>query len=130
MTPQERAAIAQAIKEAEAGTTGRIFVRTIPDRDVDAFERAKHEFERAGLHRHVPRNAALIVVANNAQKFAFLGDRALHERVGDGFWRDLVSETQPYFARGAIEEGISHAVARIGAALREHFPKPSEATTS
>jgi uncharacterized membrane protein len=130
VTDAQRAAIAQAIKEAEAGTTGRILVRVIPDRDVEAFDRAKHEFGRARLHHHVTRNAALILVAPAARKFAVLGDRALHERVGETFWRDVVDETQPYFARGAVDEGVLHAVARIGSALREYFPEPVEAMPS
>lgn len=130
MTKAQRATIARAITEAEAGTTGRIVVRTIPDRDVEAFTRAQHEFGRAGLHHHVTRNAALILVAPQARRFAVLGDRALHERVGDAFWRDVVEETQPYFARGAVEEGVLHAVARIGAALHEYFPEPVEAMPS
>lgn len=130
MTKEQRATVARAIKEAEAGTTGRIVVRVIPDRDVDAFTRAKHDFGRAGLHHHATRNAALILVAPKAQKFAVLGDRALHERVGDAFWHDVVHEAQPYFARGAIEEGVLHAVSRIGAALHEYFPEPVEAMPS
>ena len=105
-------------------------MRVIPDRDVEAFARAKHEFERARLHHHATRNAALILVARQARRFAVLGDLALHERVGDAFWRDVVDETQPYFARGAIDEGILHAVARIGGALREYFPEPVEAMPS
>jgi uncharacterized membrane protein len=130
VTAEQRANVARAIKETEAGTTGRIVVRTIPDRDVDAFERAKREFERAGLHRHVTRNAALILVAPKAKRFAVLGDRALHERVGDAFWNDVVRETQPYFARDEVEAGVLQAVSRIGAALHEFFPEPVEAMPS
>lgn len=130
MTKARGAALARAIRDAEAGTTGRIVVRVIPDRDVEAFARAEHEFGRAGLHHHATRNAALILVAPKARRFAILGDRALHERVGDAFWRDLVDEAQPYFARGATDEGIAHAVTRIGGALHEHFPEPVEAMPS
>jgi uncharacterized membrane protein len=130
MNAEQRANIARAIKEAEAKTTGRIVVRVIPDRSVDAFERAKYDFGRAGLHHHATRNAALILVAPKAQRFAVLGDRALHERVGDAFWRDVVDEARPYFSRGALEDGVLHAVARIGAALHEYFPEPIEAMPS
>lgn len=129
MTRDDRAAIARALAEAEEGTTGRIGVRVVPDRGVDAFERAKREFERAGLHRHPARNAVLILVAPKAQRFAIVGDRALHGKVGDAFWRDVVADTEPYFARGALLDGIVHAVSRAGEALRAHFPDaaPQEA---
>jgi uncharacterized membrane protein len=123
MTRDERAAIARALADAEDGTTGRIGVRVIPDSRVDAFERAKREFKRARLHRHGYENAAMILVAPKAHRFAIIGDRLLHHRVGDEFWRDVVEQTQPYFSRGAIQEGIVYAVGRIGEALHAHFPQ-------
>ncbi len=124
MTRAQRETIARAIRDAEDGTTGRIAVRIIPDRDVDAFERAKREFGEIGFHRHEPANAALILVATKAQRFAIVGDRELHQRVGDAFWQELVDESQPYFARGATTEGILHAIKRIGGALQTHFAEP------
>ncbi len=122
MTRDERSAIARALADAEEGTSGRIGVRVVPDRDVDAFERAKREFMRLGLHRHAHANAALILVAPAARRFAIIGDRALHERVGDGFWGHVVAESKPYFARGALAEGIIYAIGRVGEALRARFP--------
>ncbi len=126
MNREQRDAIAAAIRDAEDGTTSRIAVRVVGDKAVDAFGRAKHEFERAGLHRHEAENAALILVAPKARRFAILGDRALHERVGDDFWNDLVKKSQPYFARGQLFEGILYAVDRIGEAVHEHFPETAE----
>jgi uncharacterized membrane protein len=126
MNREQRDAIAAAIRDAEDGTTSRIAVRVVPDKTIDAFDRAKHEFERVGLHRHEAQNAALILVAPKARRFAILGDRALHERVGDDFWSGLVKRSQPYFARGQLFEGILYAVDRIGEAVREHFPEETE----
>lgn len=122
MTHSENQRIDASIAEATAGTTGHIAVRVVTEKNVDAFERAKAEFEHRGLHRARERNAALVLVAPKARSFAVLGDRALHERVGDSFWHDLVAEMQPYFARDAIADGIVHAVKRLGVALRAHFP--------
>jgi len=116
------ARIERAVREAEAGTTGRIVVRIVPDRDLDALARARSEFERAGLHRSDARNVALVLVAPNARKYAVLGDRALHERVGDAFWSDLAAEMKSDFAAGNAEAAIVRAVERIGAQLRAHFP--------
>ena len=126
MTRDDRSAIARALAGAEEGTSGRIGVRVVPGRDLDAFERAKREFVRVGLHRHAHANAALILLAPQARRFAIVGDRALHERVGDAFWRDVVAESEPYFARGALRDGVIHAVGRLGEALRAHFPTPEK----
>jgi uncharacterized membrane protein len=116
-----------AIARAQAHTSGRIAVRVVTEKNVDAFERAKTEFEHRGMHRVEARNAALILVAPRARSFAVLGDRALHERVGEPFWQQLVDEMAPYFARDAIVDGIVHAVGRLGDALHAHFP--AESTT-
>jgi uncharacterized membrane protein len=121
VTRAQRAQIARAIAEAEDGTTGRIAVRVIPDADVDAFERAQREFGAIGLHRHEHENAALILVAPKARRFAVIGDRALHERVGDAFWNATVEGSRPYFARGEVAPGIIYAVGRLGEALHAHF---------
>ena len=34
---------------------------------------------------------------------------------------------QPYFAKGAIADGIVHAVARVGQELHTHFPTEVQA---
>jgi len=87
-------------------------------------ERARREFLKVGLHRHDRSNGALILVAPNARQFAVIGDRALHERVGDAFWKDVVRESQPYFARGDVVDGVVFALGRIGDALHGHFAEP------
>ncbi len=128
MNKEEHAGIVKAIAAAEDGTTGRIAVREIPDRSVDAFERAKREFGRIGLQRHEHGNAALILVAPKARRFAIVGDRALHERVGDAFWNDVVEKSTPFFARGETEAGILYAVARLGEVLHAHFAEPNSSS--
>jgi uncharacterized membrane protein len=126
VTQGEQDSIVRAIREAEDGTSGRIAVRVVPDNSIDAFERARREFQQFGLHRKAERNAALILVAPKARQFAVIGDQALHERVGSAFWNDVVRESGLYFARGETIDGIRYVVARIGEALRAHFPQPAE----
>jgi len=125
MTDAERRRIAAAIADAENGTTGRIAVREIFDADVDAFDRAKAEFRKIGMHRIPEANGALVLVAPKARRFAVIGDRALHTRVGDAFWNGIVDESQTHFANGAIADGVVAAVERIGEALKTHFAEPT-----
>lgn len=121
MTRVEREAVRRAIAAAEDGTSGRIAVRVIPDADVEAFDRATDEFARIGLHRNAARNGALILVAPKARRFAVVGDRALHERVGNDFWKAVVRDARPQFAQGRNVDAIVLAVERIGDALHAHF---------
>jgi len=127
VTKAEGARIDAAIAAATAGTTGHVAVRVVTQKNVDAFERAKAEFASRDLHRARDRNAALVLVAPKARSFAVLGDRALHERVGETFWQELVAEMRPYFARDAIADGIVHAIARVGRELHAHFPAEPQA---
>jgi uncharacterized membrane protein len=126
MTDAERRRIADAIARAENGTTGHIVVREIFDVDVDALNRAKAEFRKIGMHRLTGQNGALILVAPKARRFAVIGDRDLHERVGDAFWNGIVDESRTHFASGAIADGVIAAIERIGEALHTHFPKSAE----
>jgi uncharacterized membrane protein len=119
----QRLKIRRAIRRAEAGTTGRVAVRVVPDVDVDACERAKVEFEKAGLHRHEHRNAALILIAPRARRFAVIGDEALHERVDQTFWDGIVAKVQPAFAAGKMADGVEQAIDGIGEQLHAHFAK-------
>lgn len=123
MTQADRDRIEGALTSANAGTTGVVAVRIVPDDDLDAYAKAVAEFESAGLHTHGARNAALVLVAPRAQRYAVIGDAALHQRVGEEFWNDVVEEMRSHFGRNAVADAIVHAVNRIGAALHAHFPR-------
>lgn len=121
MTEADRKRIGRALQRAEAGTSSRIGVRIVPEAAVDAFERAKSEFLARGMHAHPGSNAALILVAPNARTFAVLGDRALHERVGQAFWDRIVVEMTQAFKAGTPADAIVAGIDRLGAALHAHF---------
>lgn len=113
--------IRRAIDEAQRGTTGRIGVRIVDTKHADALEEARAQFVRARLHEHEHHNAVAFFVAPRSRRFAVVGDEAIHERAGDAFWRALVDEMQPYFARGEMTEGLVHGIGRVGEQFREHF---------
>ena len=122
MTSRERERIQAALRDAERGTTARVSVRFVPDESLDAFERAKAEFEAAGMHRHEHRNAALILVAPKAKRFAVIGDERLHGHVGSGFWTETVEAMKPHFREGNIADAVVTGVERVGAEMKRHFP--------
>jgi uncharacterized membrane protein len=113
--------IREAIDAAERGTTGRIGVRVVAGKSKDALEDARRHFLHARLHEHEHRNGVVFFVAPAARRFAVFGDKAIHDRVGDAFWRNLVDEMQPYFARGKMTEGLVLGIARVGKELQLHF---------
>jgi uncharacterized membrane protein len=126
LKPLDGGRIRRAIGEAEAGTTGRIGVRLIPEVTTDPLESARTQFRAANLHQHPPRNAVVFLVAPNARRFAVFGDEAIHQRVGDEFWSQLVAEMMPYFAQERSTDGLLLGIARIGEQLRAHFPSEAK----
>lgn len=121
MTHEDRKRIDDALRAAEAGTSSRIAVRIVPEDSVDAFERAKSEFLARGLHTHAEANAALILVAPRSRTFAVIGDRALHERVGQAFWDNLIAEMSTAFKTDTVTNAIVTGINRLGEALHAHF---------
>ncbi len=121
MNKADRQRIDQALRRAEAGTTSRIIVRIVSDTSLDAMERAKAEFLVGGMHTHPAANAALILVAPKARAFAVLGDRALHERVGQRFWDETIERMSEAFKTQSITDAIVLGIDRLGDALHEHF---------
>lgn len=125
MTRGENKRIVAALKRARAGTSSRIAVRIVADKTVDAFEHAKAEFVARELHTHPGANAALILVAPQARTFAVIGDTALHERVGQAFWDDLVAQMAGVFKTAGPAEAIVLGIDHLGAVMRTHFAAPA-----
>jgi uncharacterized membrane protein len=118
--------IVQTIRGAEAKTSGeiRVFVQR-GKLDTDPLPVAQKKFHRLGLDKTRERNAVLIFVAPRAQKFAVIGDRAIHEKCGEAFWQSLVNEMRKHFRGEKFTEALIHGIAHIGTALATHFPRRS-----
>jgi uncharacterized membrane protein len=121
VTKADRKRIEEALQRAESGTSSRIAVRIVRDATVDAFEQAKAEFLGRGMHTHPAANAALILVAPKARRFAVIGDRELHERVGQAFWDQIVAEMTQAFKTSTPVAAVLLGIDRLGEALHEHF---------
>lgn len=115
--------IVKAIADAEARTSGEIRV-FISERDVDdALERAKARFLKLRMDRTSDRNAVLIYFAPRSQKFAVVGDTAVHARCGDSFWQRLTAAMGEALRREQFTDAVAMAVEKCGELLAEHFPR-------
>ena len=54
---------------------------------------------------------------------AVIGDRGIHERVGDGYWQQVVDAMLGHLRASRPRDGLVQAVRDVGAALRSHFPR-------
>src|SRR5277367_2800919 len=88
LTQLQHDAIVRAIGEAEAATSGDIRLFVSRKEPEDAVAAAQAAFEHLGMHETKERNGVLLFVAPRARKFAIVGDKAVHERCGDAFWKE------------------------------------------
>jgi len=117
------AAVAASIATAEAATSAEIRVHLDARCPGEALARAALVFERLGMHRTAARHGVLIYVSIEDRKLAVLGDRGIHERVGQAYWDGLVASVLAHFRGERFRDGLVHAVGEVGAVLRQLFPR-------
>jgi uncharacterized membrane protein len=115
--------IVEAIRKAESQTTGEIRVFVSPGNVADPVAAAKKRFEKMGMHRHQHRNGVLIFVAPRSQTYAVVGDRAVHDRVGDSAWEALARGMGEHFSGSQYMSAIVFGIEKAGELLAAHFPK-------
>jgi uncharacterized membrane protein len=121
--------IVQAIKDAEAKTSGQIRVFLQRGKfEEDALERAQAKFVHLGMQKTAERNAVLIFVAPRMQKFAVIGDEGVHQKCGEKFWQELVARMREHFLRENFTDALLEAIEATGALLAAHFPRTGPAT--
>ena len=114
--------IVEAVRHAEAKTSGEIRVFISHKNVEDAVATAQKAFLRMGMDKTRHRNAVLIFVAPKAHKFAVVGDEAVHQKCGDVFWQALAKAMSDYFKKAEFNQGILHGVQKAGELLAAHFP--------
>jgi uncharacterized membrane protein len=117
---QER--LTAALLDAEKVTTGKIYVYVTHRHIEDALPAAQERFHRLGLHLHDHRAAVLIYIVPKTHKFAVLGDKAIHEKCGEGYWQHLAGQLSKDLKKGDLTAALLNAVASLKGTLVEHFP--------
>ena len=79
-------------------------------------------FYREGLYRTKQETGVLIYVSIFEHMVWVLGDRGIHEKVGQGAWNGIVAMITDGIKNGRQGEAICAAVARAGEITTEHFP--------
>ena len=115
--------VVAAIGAAEPRTAGEIRVLVSAEAAEDPIVAAKKQFERLGMTRTAARNGVLIFVAPASHTFAVIGDTGIHEKCGDGFWRELAEAMTAHFRRGEFTGGLVLGIHRAGELLAQHFPR-------
>lgn len=115
--------LARAIRDAEEKTSGeiRVFITRQPVETPVAA--AQQYFLELGMDKTRERNGVLIFVAPISQKFAVIGDVAIHNLCGDVFWQELAALLTGHFQNSDFTAGLLAAIQRAGDLLAKHFPR-------
>jgi uncharacterized membrane protein len=116
-------AVARAVADAEAGTSGEIRVHLDARCRGEAMTRAIAVFERLGMTRTALRNGVLIYLAIKDRKLAVIGDAGIHARVTPEYWERLKETLVVDLRRERPRDGLVQAVRDVGEVLRRHFPR-------
>ena len=119
--------VVAAIQEVERVTSGEIRVSVAHFFWGNVQKTAEQAFRRLGMEKTTDRNGVLIFLVPSRKRFAILGDRGIHEKVGQDFWNDASACLSTHFRRGAFTEGLVEVVRMVGDRLATHFPSAGEA---
>ncbi|HVM89337.1 MAG TPA: TPM domain-containing protein [Puia sp.] len=120
---EEQEKIVAAIRDSETQTSGeiRVFVES-HCRFVNPIDRATEAFYQLKMDATKERNGVLVYVAMKDRQLAVFGDKGIHEKVGDIFWKSEVQKMLSHFNAKNYAKGIEKVIIEIGMALHDHFP--------
>lgn len=121
MTDERR--VLEAIRAAEARTSGELRVHVVRTSRGEARADAERWFVRLGMHATRERNGVLFFLATADRRFAVIGDRGIHERVGEAFWDRVRELLEGHFRKREFAEGLVRAVEQVGDELSRAFPR-------
>ncbi len=119
--------IEDAIRAAEHRSSGEIRVSVAPLFWGDVRRLAEKAFKRLGMTATKQRNGVLFFVVPSRRRFVVLGDRGIHEKVGQEFWERITLAMSDRFKAGDFTEGIVRGIHEVGEQLATHFPYQGEA---
>jgi uncharacterized membrane protein len=124
---EEKEQIVAAIKTAEQKTSGeiRLFVES-RCKFVNPLDRAAEIFYQLKMEATKEHNGVLVYVAMKDRQLSVFGDKGIHEKVGDAFWKNEVQQMLSHFNAKNYVKGIEQMIIEIGTALHKHFPYDKE----
>lgn len=94
----------------------------------NAHSAALAAFLRHGLGETRDRTGVLIYVSLLEHRVEILGDRGIHEKVGEGFWNGEVAKLVAGIRAGRPAEATAEVIREIGEKLAHYFPKRGDDT--
>ena len=125
-TTEQQHEIVEAIRQAEANTSGEIRVHIENHCRGDIMDRSAMVFNILKMNETAERNGVLIYLAIKDKKFSIIGDKGINKMVEHDFWNDVKDMMAGHFRSGNFTEGIIRGVLRVGEKLKTFFPHKSD----
>ena len=122
LTPEDEAEIIEAIRNAEAQTSGEIRVHIESKCDNDPFEHALELFHELKMDNTKLQNGVLIYVAVDLRQFVIYGDKGINDVVPVGFWDSTRDAMLVHFKNGKFKDGLVKGIEEAGKMLSKYFP--------
>ncbi len=130
LSKKESKQIVTAIAEAEMQTSGEIRVHIDLEIIENIPKHAESVFYLLGMHETKAQNGVLIYINPKIKQYLVLGDRAMHDKVGQVFWDKVSQELGVYFKNKQFEQGLVQTIHQIGQALKLYFPYSRKTDTN
>ena len=123
LTETEKKQLVQTIREAERLTSGeiRLYVESHCTY-VDPIDRAQEIFLQLGMEKTRLSNGVLLYIALKDRQYAIVGDKGIHEKVGNTFWKEKAQIMLTHFRNNEVINGIDACIREIGDTLCTYFP--------
>ena len=125
-TTEQQHEIVEAIRQAEANTSGEIRVHIENHCRGEIMDRSAMVFNILKMNETAERNGVLIYLAIKDKKFSIIGDEGINKMVEHDFWNDVKDMMAGHFRSGNFTEGIIQGVLRVGEKLKTFFPHKSD----
>ncbi len=89
-------------------------------------ESAFREFYASGLYKTRDANGIVIYLSSLERQVVVMGDKGIHEKMGDQHWTAVRDHIISGIRRGQAREGICAAIETCGNALSKHFPRRAD----
>ncbi|MDR3252130.1 MAG: TPM domain-containing protein [Tannerella sp.] len=119
---EDKQRILDAIRTAEADTSGEIRVHVSEHCPDGALNAAAHWFAKLKMHRTALRNGVLFYLSVKDRQFAILGDAGINSRVPTDFWENVKDVMSAKFRDGLFADGLEEGIHLAGSILKEYFP--------
>lgn len=116
--------IEQAIAHLEQHTSAelRVVIERKNISKLDAIARAEQLFDELNMHQTAARNGVLIYLSFKPHHLAVIGDKAIHEKVGNDFWQMVYKAIKQRCQQGQYTEGVCDGISQVEAQLAHYFP--------